>query len=1162
MKNSPSRYDSLAGSNDGLRHTIRWVAVVATVLLVQHANAALYLQETFDYPPGGLSTAAPWSTNGTLVETIPTQAIVPGDLEYPPLTQSTVTNNSCLQWSLNVKGERAIPGGPYGDLVNGSSIYCSFMFCKTSTNFSISNLPIAGMCPDNLNTLNSANVVGGVVLNIKSAAGGAYQLGVKLGGGVSGAIYPTGGQTYTCGDTNTAAFGQTNFVVMKYTFVPGSANDTVALWVNPDPSSFGGGEPAAAANDVPATSSGGFTADAASGLGFFQIRGGSGTTAGILQMDNLRIGSTWADVTPTCITAGIGTAPTPQAVSPGQTATFSVVATGANPTYQWQTNNGGGWVDVTGATNANYTTAPQVLGNNGLQFRVTINVACDSSSVTSSAVTLTVQNCVAASTTDPADQTVNAGSTATFSVVGSGTNAKYQWQLNSTGTWGNIFGATNASYTTPTEPVANNGFQFRCVVTVACNSSTATSAAATLTVVCNTAQVSSLQNVTVVAGQTATFSVTSGSSNPNYQWATNNGSGFVNIPGATNASYTTPPTTADQYGLQFQCTVSVACDASSTSTAATLLVNCFTAGINTDIANTAVSVGAGQTVRFSITGSGSLPVYQWQTNNGASWVNIAGATNANYTTPPLLLANNGLQYQCVVTTPCDGATATSSVATVSVYSDNAKFLSVTSGNLGDPNTWEQSFNNGNTFNNPAFYAPADVNSTNTVVQSGHTVTVAANTPLAHAVVQSGGQLAVNTNTTLTITTNGGAGTELDILGVVDVTGTLNINTNALTFVESGGVLEAEQGGAFNAATNALTFKSGAVYRHNYTTGGGTIPTATWNTGSSCEFIGFTSSTATLAGLVQAFYNFTWNCPNQTAALPWGGSVPTINGDFNVSSTGTGEVRISNNNSPTMNILGNANFQGGRFVLASGTGKVNVNVSGNVVFSGGTLSNSTASTGATINFVKAGAQSFANNSPSAIVGPINWVIRSNAIVQCSGVISSNLTLAVGGTIRVTTNAPLFQVQGNLGSTNGTVMVDLGGATLGHGTYPLMTYLGSMIGFLNSTPVLVNGSVSGVAYISTATPNQVNLVVASPTQPRIASFGLSGTALNLSAINGLPGDSYAVLATTNVALPASQWTPVLTHGTFDGLGNASTSIQLSNTISASVSQQFFRIQMPSP
>jgi hypothetical protein len=1137
----------------------RLLAVSIGLLLLQNAHAALYMLEPFDYLAGPLTNAPPWSSNGTAVETFPTMLIVPGDLAYPPLNQPTTVNSGSLQWSSNAKGERAIPGGPYGDPVNGGAVYCSFMFCKASTNFSVANLPIVGMCVDNTTTLNSATL-NGVVLNITAVAGGNYQLGVKLGGGVNSAVYPPSGQIYTAGDTNTATFGQTNFVVMKYTFVPGAANDTVALWVNPTSSSFGGSEPAPTPNDVAATNATGFNADASTGLGFFQIRGGSGTTAGILLMDNVRIGSTWADVTPTCITAGISTNPAPQAVSPGQMATFTIGATGANPTYQWQTNNGGGWTNIVGATNVSYTTAPEVLANNGLQFRCIVSVACDSSSVTSAAATLTVENCVSAATTNPGDQTVNAGSTATFTITPTGTHPTFQWQLNNGGGFANINGATNASYTTPPESVTNSGFQFRCTVSVACDNSTATSAAATLTVVCNTAQVSTLQNQTVVAGHPATFSVTSSSSNPTFQWATNNGTGFINIPGATNSSYTTGPEVVGDYGLVFQCTVSVACDNSTASTAATLIVNCFTATISTDIANTSVALGAGQTTTFAINaGNTSLPTYQWQTNNGGGFINIPGATNASYTTPPLLLANNGLKYQCIVTAPCDGSMATSLTATVSVYSDNAEFLSVASGNVGNPTTWEQSFDGGSTFNNPALYPPADINSTNTVVQSGFTVAAAANTPLNHVVVQSGGQLSVNTNITITLTTNIG-GTALDISGVMDVTGAVVINSGAQAMVESGGIWKTEQGGS-SAGTGTLTFKSGAVYQHNYTTTAGTIPTATWNTGSTCEVIGITTGTTTLAGVAQGFYNFIWNCPGQSSALPWGGSVPTNHGDFTFISTGTGEVRISNNNSPAMNLSGNFNLQGGHLTFASGTGKPSVNLSGNAVLTGGTLSNSTGSAGATVNFVKAGTQSF-TNSGTTILGPINWVVQSSSILQCSGVLSSNLILASGGQIRLTTNTPLFHVSGNLTNNNNTVVVDLGGATLGNGTYPLMTYQGRLSGFFKSTPTLLNGSVTGVAFISTATTNQVNLMVAPPSQPAIASVSLTGTALNITATNGIPGISYGLLASTNAALPLSQWTPIIKNGLFDGSGNLNLSLQLSNTLSASASQQFFRIQMPSP
>ena len=201
---------------------------------------------------------------------------------------------------------------------------------------------------------------------------------------------------------------------------------------------------------------------------------------------------------------------------------------------------------------------------------------------------------------------------------------------------------------------------------------------------------------------------------------------------------------------------------------------------------------------------------------------------------------------------------------------------------------------------PASYAPVDVNSTNITVQNGHNVTNAVNTRLDQVVVQTGGQITVKTGTTLTLTN--GPGTALDISGTVDVTGTLVIVSNAPVVIESGGVLKTEQGGTYTV-NGTLTFNSGGKYQHNYTTGVGTIPTATWSAGSICEIIGYTTDTTTMAGLTgQTFHHFTWNCPNQTAALPFGGNVPVaVLGDFTVVSTGTGEIRLAQNNSPVWNI---------------------------------------------------------------------------------------------------------------------------------------------------------------------------------------------------------------------------------------------------------------------
>src|SRR6266550_4480250 len=77
--------------------------------------------------------------------------------------------------------------------------------------------------------------------------------------------------------------------------------------------------------------------------------------------------------------------PTGQTVTVGQTATFTVAATGTAPlSYQWKKNS----VAIAGATSSSYTTPATTSSDNGAQFTVVVSNAAGSS--TSSAATLTV----------------------------------------------------------------------------------------------------------------------------------------------------------------------------------------------------------------------------------------------------------------------------------------------------------------------------------------------------------------------------------------------------------------------------------------------------------------------------------------------------------------------------------------------------------------------------------------------------------------------------------------------------------------------------------------------------------------------------------------------------------------------------------------------------
>ena len=62
--------------------------------------------------------------------------------------------------------------------------------------------------------------------------------------------------------------------------------------------------------------------------------------------------------------------PASATVTAGQTATFSVTATGTDPlSYQWLQ----GTTTITGATSASYTTAATTTANNGTQYKVVVS---------------------------------------------------------------------------------------------------------------------------------------------------------------------------------------------------------------------------------------------------------------------------------------------------------------------------------------------------------------------------------------------------------------------------------------------------------------------------------------------------------------------------------------------------------------------------------------------------------------------------------------------------------------------------------------------------------------------------------------------------------------------------------------------------------------------
>lgn len=164
-------------------------------------------------------------------------------------------------------------------------------------------------------------------------------------------------------------------------------------------------------------------------------------------------------------------------VTVGQTATFSVMVSGTAPfTYQWLKNN----TNISGATAASYTTPATIAGDSGAKFDVVVSNSAGSVASTMATLTVNVAAVAPTITTQPANQTVTVGQTATFRVIATGTAPlSYQWQKNSA----NISGATSASYTTIATVASDNGATFDVIVGNSVGSQTSTTATLTVNAV-------------------------------------------------------------------------------------------------------------------------------------------------------------------------------------------------------------------------------------------------------------------------------------------------------------------------------------------------------------------------------------------------------------------------------------------------------------------------------------------------------------------------------------------------------------------------------------------------------------------------------------------------------------------------------------------------------
>jgi len=315
-------------------------------------------------------------------------------------------------------------------------------------------------------------------------------------------------------------------------------------------------------------------------------------------------------------------------------------------------------VNVSGATSATLTLTGVADGDAASYTVVLTNAAGSVTSAPPAMLTVIDPPIIIQ---QPASITNNAGTTASFTVVTSGSASTYQWFFDGTNALanvGNISGA-NAATLTITNVFGTNAGLYSVMVSNA--AATQTSTGATLVVV-DPVITSQPVGVTNFDGTTVSFSVTAVGTTPlSYQWYVD---GFI-LDGSTNSTLTLDDIADSDEG---EYSVVITNYYGNVTSTPAVLETVLPLIVTEPVSLTLIQ---GQAANFSVGVNGQTPFsYQWQKNG----TNVQGATNSILSFGSLQMADAGV-YDVIVQNPV--GIETSSNATLSVYATAAATMSAT-----------------------------------------------------------------------------------------------------------------------------------------------------------------------------------------------------------------------------------------------------------------------------------------------------------------------------------------------------------------------------------------------------------------------------------------------------------------------------------------------------
>jgi hypothetical protein len=378
----------------------------------------------------------------------------------------------------------------------------------------------------------------------------------------------------------------------------------------------------------------------------------------------------------TCVPANITQSPQNTTQCSGDSARFTVVATGSNLQYTWQVStNGGSIFNNIPNSNANaYTIIQTQSVQNNNRYRIIVSNNCPSADTSDFAI-LEIKEPVAISQ-QPTNATVCLGSAASFVVQSTGDVTAQQWELSTDGgnTFTPIAGANSSSLSIANVTLQQNGNIYRLAVN-GCRSNTVYSNAVTLTVSNQTTILSQPANTSGCVGGTTTLQVLASGSNLNFQWqvSTDGGLNYTNIAGAASNSLTLNNLSFTQNQNRYRVAIQNDCGGSINSNPSILTVrNPALFSLQPINARVCDSTRA----EFSVAISGSDYTIQWQesTDGGSTYSDIPSSNSTLLMINPVDLTMDGMKYRAKLLS-CDNIGIFSNEVTLNVI-ESARIRSV------------------------------------------------------------------------------------------------------------------------------------------------------------------------------------------------------------------------------------------------------------------------------------------------------------------------------------------------------------------------------------------------------------------------------------------------------------------------------------------------------